>query len=71
MALRRLRNASEQLDEEDRVIDLCIALEALFMDDGELKKQFKLIARRGSWHFADYQPQPGARYVLVTPRVGS
>ena len=53
IALRRLRNASEKLDEEDRVIDLCIALEALFMEKGEWSKQRKIIARRGSWHFAD------------------
>ena len=53
IALRRLRNASEKLDEEDRVIDLCIALEALFMEKGEWRKQLKIIARRGSWHFAD------------------
>lgn len=53
IALRRLRNASEKLDEEDRVIDLCIALEALFMEEGERKGQRKIIARRGSWHFAD------------------
>ena len=53
IALRRLRNASEKLDEEDRVIDLCIALEALFMETAEWRNQRKIIARRGSWHFAD------------------
>ena len=53
IALRRLRNVSEKLDEEDRVIDLCIALEALFMEEGEWNEQRMIIARRGSWHFAD------------------
>ena len=53
VALRRLRNACEKLDEEDRAIDLCIALEALFMEEGEWNGQRKIIARRGSWHFAD------------------
>ena len=53
IALRRMRNASEKLDDEDRVIDLCIALEALFMEDCEWNNQRKIIARRGSWHFAD------------------
>ncbi len=53
VALRRLRNASEKLDEEDLAIDLCIALEALFMEQGEWNNQRKIIARRGSWHFAD------------------
>ena len=57
IALRRLRNASEKLDEEDRVIDLCIALEALFMEEGEWNRQRKIIARRGSWHFADSVPE--------------
>ena len=53
IALRRLRNASDKLDEEDRVIDLCIALEALFMEEDEWNGSRELIARRGSWHFAD------------------
>ncbi len=54
IALRRLRNASEKLEEEDRVIDLCIALEALFMEEGEWNNQQGIIARRGSWYFADF-----------------
>ena len=35
------------------MIDLCIALEAFFMEEGEWNGQRKIIARRGSWHFAD------------------
>ena len=53
VALRRLRNASEYRDEDDVVIDLCIALEALFMQEGEWRNQRKVIAKRGSWYFAD------------------
>ena len=53
IALRRLRNPSEKLDQEDRVIDLCIVLEALFMEEGEWNGQRKIVARRGSWYFAD------------------
>ena len=52
VALRRLRNVDEKLDEEDAVIDLCIALEALFMEESERINQRKIIARRGSWYIA-------------------
>ena len=53
LALRRLRDSTERIGVEDKVIDLCIALEALFMESGEFKDQRKIIASRGSWHFAD------------------
>ncbi len=53
LALRRLRDSTERVDDEDRVIDMCIALEALFVDEGEYRNQRKIIARRGSWYFAD------------------
>ena len=53
VALRRLRDGSERFEDEDRVIDMCIALEALFVEEGDYRKQGKIIARRGSWYFAD------------------
>ena len=53
LALRRLRDSTERLGLEDKVIDVCIALEALFMETGEYKDQHDIIARRGSWYFAD------------------
>ena len=53
LAMRRLRDSSERIELEDKVIDVCIALEALFMEIGEYNKQHDSIARRGSWHFAD------------------
>ena len=53
LAMRRLRDSTERMEYADSVIDMCIALEALFMDEGEDWKQRKLIARRGSWYFAD------------------
>ena len=53
LALRRLRDSTERVEYEDKIIDVCIALESLFMETGEYKRQRKLIARRGSWHFAD------------------
>ncbi len=53
LALRRLRDSTERIGVEDKVIDLCIALEDLFMESGEFRDQRKIIAGRGSWHFAD------------------
>ena len=53
LALRRLRDSTERLRLEDKVIDACIALEALFMETGEYKNQHNIIARRGSWYFAE------------------
>ena len=52
LALRRVRDGTERSEMEDKVIDLCIALEALFIDT-ENRKQKKRIASRGSWYFAD------------------
>ena len=53
LAMRRLRYSTERTELEDRVIDKCIALEALFMREGERWNQRKKVASRGSWHFAD------------------
>lgn len=60
VALRRLRYSTERVESEDRVIDMGIALEALFVDEGEYRNQRKIIARRGSWYFAD-SPQERER----------
>lgn len=57
LALRRLRDSTERVELEDKVVDVCIALEALFMDDGEERNQRKIISRRGSWYFADTHPE--------------
>ena len=53
LALRRLRDSVERTGLEDRAIDLSIALEALFMEEGKKWNHNKLIQRRGSWHYAD------------------
>ena len=53
LALRRLRDSTERMEFEDKVIDVCITLEALFMEDGEDWKQKTRVSRRGSWYFAD------------------
>ena len=56
LAMRRLRDGTERTELEDRVIDVCIALEALFME-GENWDQKKIVSRRGSWYFADSRPE--------------
>ncbi|MCY3959964.1 MAG: HEPN domain-containing protein [Chloroflexi bacterium] len=53
LALRRLRDSTERIEFDDKVIDVCIALEALFMEEGEKHDHKKLVSRRASWHFAD------------------
>ena len=53
LALRRLGESTERIKYEDKVIDVCIALEALFTEKGEYRHQIDIIPRRGSWHFAD------------------
>ena len=50
--MRRLRDGTERIELEDRVIDVSIALEALFME-GEQWDQKRLVSRRASWYFAD------------------
>ena len=53
LALRRLRDSTEIKEIEDKVIDICVALEALFMEEGEEYRHKKRVSRRASWHFAD------------------
>ena len=53
LAMRRLRDSTERMGIEDKVIDVCIALEALFMVEGEEWNQKKKISRRASWYFSD------------------
>ena len=52
LAMRRLRDSTERAEFEDRVIDVCIALEAVFTE-GEQWNQKKIVSRRASWHYAD------------------
>ncbi len=51
LALQRLRDGTERIELEDRVIDASIALEALFME-GEQWNQKKIVSRRASWYFS-------------------
>ena len=57
LALRRLRDGTERIELEDRVIDDSIALEALFMEGNEEWDQKKIVSRRASWYFADSHPE--------------
>ena len=57
LALRRLRDGTERIEPEDRVIDGSIALEALFMEGDEDWEQKKVVSRRASWYFADSHPE--------------
>ena len=52
-AMTRLRNFSERLDDDDRVIDLGIALDTLFIEDGEREDRETLIPLRAAWLYAD------------------
>ncbi|MDE2782200.1 MAG: HEPN domain-containing protein [Gemmatimonadota bacterium] len=65
LAMRRLRDAAGRIDFEDQVIDLCIALEALFNDKEWEANLMQTISGRGSWHYADtVQERDGARRTL-------
>ena len=57
LVLRRRRDGTERTGLEDRVIDVSIALEALFMVEGENWDQKKIVSRRASWYFADAHPE--------------
>ena len=64
LAMRRLRDSTARVDWEDKVVDVCIALEALFMDETEQSTK-RVIARRGSWYFAEsMQERQQTRLVL-------
>ena len=65
LALRRLRDSTERIGIEDKVIDVCIALEALFIMKGEKHDQKTIISRRGSWYFADSHPERERTRVLI------
>ena len=53
LAMRRLRDSTEIKGIEDKVIDICIALEALFIEESEEHDHKRLVSRRASWHFAN------------------
>ncbi len=65
LALRRLRDSVERQEFEDKVIDVCIALEALFMEEGEGHDHKKIASRRGSWYFADSHPEREQLRILL------
>ncbi|MYF40199.1 MAG: hypothetical protein F4221_05005 [Rhodothermaceae bacterium] len=51
LAMRRLRDSTKRTELEDKVVDLSIALEALF--SGGRKNIRETVSCRGSWYFSD------------------
>ena len=51
LAMRRLRDSTERVGLDDKVVDLSIAVEALF--SGGCKGIRKAVSCRGSWYFSD------------------
>ncbi len=65
LAMRRLRDSAGRIDVEDRVIDICIALEAMFTDGEWQPELMNTVSGRGSWLFADsVQERDAARQTL-------
>ena len=52
-AMERICNSTERIDEEDKVLDMGIALAALFVDENEQADPAALIPPRAAWHYAD------------------
>ena len=51
LAMRRLRDSTERVGLEDKVVDLSIALEVLFSEGHENIRE--IVSRRGSWYYSD------------------
>ena len=65
LAMRRLRDSAGRIAFEDKIIDICIALEALFTNREWEADLRKTISRRGSWYYADtVQERDSARQIL-------
>ena len=65
LAMRRLRDGAGRIDFEDKVIDLCIALEALFTGTAWVADLKQTISGRASWYYADtVHERDGARSAL-------
>ena len=52
-AMARLRDSTERFDEEDRAIDLSIALSVLFVEEHESDDQAVPVPQRAAWLYAD------------------
>lgn len=57
--VQRLRSSTERIDDEDRAVDLGIALHILFIEDGEREDPAVLIPRRAAWYYADSEDERG------------
>ena len=56
-AMRRVRSTTERVDEEDRTIDIGIALQTLFQRDDEPGDAATLVPSRAAWYYADSGPE--------------
>lgn len=63
LALRRLRECTERMNIEDKIIDLSIVLEALFSKGSEAIRE--TVASRGSWYFSDSSKERIQTYKLL------
>ena len=52
-AMARLRDSAQRADEEDKVVDVGVALNILFTEDGEQDDPAMLVPPRAAWHYAD------------------
>ena len=52
-AMARLRDSTERFDEDDRAIDLSIALSVLFVEDHEPDDRATPVPQRAAWLYAD------------------
>ena len=64
LALRRLQDSTDRLSIGDKVIDLGIALEALFSKKGEGKIR-ETVSSRGAWYFSDSLKERTQTYKLL------
>lgn len=63
LALRRLRDSTERTGIDDKVIDLSIALEALFSKGQEDIRE--TVSSRGAWYFSDSPEERERTYKLL------
>ena len=56
-ALGRLRDSSERIDPGDAVVDVGIALKALFTDEDEPEARATRVPRRLAWHYSDSEAE--------------
>lgn len=56
-SMARLRDSTERLNAEDKIIDIGIALSAVFMEEADHRDPDALVPSRAAWHYADSEPE--------------